>query len=155
MLVKILKEAAKVEEVVAGETDVTGVISDELQTRYKACADCIKVIDKGLVAYKEEMVPVFKADEEYFVEMDNVVKYMESCDVKDIKEAMTNIAEANEISVGSMALVVESKANMETTIEEAIELSKEGDKSLLEDCELAVKLINKLKQDGINVVLTH
>ena len=44
---------------------------------------------------------------------------------------------------------------MQSLIESAVEMSKNGNKELLQECELAVKLINLFKQEGINVVLTR
>lgn len=153
MLVKsctdIIKEAALNEEF-----NVTDVICDELKARYKECIKDMCIVSKELVAYKEHMVPVFKNEDSYLVEMDNVVKYMNSCDVKDMKEAMTNIAEANELKLEDVSLVIEAKEYMDSVIETAVEQSKLGDNSLLENCELAVKLIDMLESEGINVVLT-
>ena len=146
----VIKEAAKTEEFNTNDFD-----SDELRNSFNECISNIPVIGKGIVAYRSEMVPVFKNESSYFVEMDNVVKYMNSWDIRDVKEAMENIAEANEIPVSELSLVIETKEYMESVIESASELSKLGSKELLENCELSVKLINMLKSEGINVVLTH
>lgn len=154
-LTDVIKEAAKSEEFQNIEEDVSELIDDELKTNYAECIKDMPIISKELVAYKAEMVPVFKNESSYFIEMDNIVKYMTAWNIKDIKEAMTNIAEANEISTSELSLVIESKEYMSSILEHAIDLSNKGDKSLLEDCELAIKLINLLKTEGVNVVLTH
>ena len=153
MLIKsctdIIKEAASAEEF-----NVSDIISDELRANYSDCMKNMPIIDKSVVAYNCNMVPVFQNESGYFVEMDNVVKYMNSFEITDIKEAMENIAECNEIIIGDLSLVIESKDYMDSVIESAIAQSKAGDKTLLENCELSVKLINMLESEGINVVLT-
>lgn len=145
----IIKEAAASEEF-----NVSDVIADELKSKYGECMSNMPIVDKSLVAYNCNMIPVFHNESEYFVEMDNVVKYMNSFEITDIKEAMENIAEANEIELENISLVIESKDYMDSVIESAIKQSKAGDKTLLENCELSIKLINMLESEGINVVLT-
>ena len=145
----IIREAALSEEF-----NVSDIITDELRGNYSECMKEMAIIPKSVVAYNKNMVPVFHNESGYFVEMDNVVKYMNSFEITDIKEAMENIAEANEIRMENLSLVVESRDYMDAVIESAIQQSKAGDKTLLENCELSVKLINMLKSEGINVVLT-
>lgn len=147
--VDIIKEAA-----LAEEFQVSDIESDELKSNFNECVNNIPVIAKEAVAYNSKMVPVFQYESVYFVEMDTVVKYMNSFEITDIKEAMENIAESNEIEVEDMSLVIESEEYMSSVIESAIVQSKAGDKSLLESCELAVKLINMLESEGVRVVLT-
>lgn len=145
----IIKEAA-----LAEEFQVSDIICDELRTNYKECMADMPLIPASVVCYKSAMVPVFQHESAYFVEMDNVMKYMNANGVTDIKEAMENIADANEIELEEMSLVIETKEYMESVIESAIEQSKAGSTALLENCELSVKLLNMLKLEGINVVLT-
>ena len=153
MLIKsttdIIKEAAAVEEY-----NVSDIVSDELRASFEECVKDMPIVAKEAVAYTSEMVPVFMNESNYFVEMDNVYKFMRSAEVTDIKEAMEKIAEANEIKLEDMSLVIESEEYMNSVLENAIEQSKAGDKTLLENCELAVKLINMLESEGIKVVLT-
>lgn len=154
MLIKsctdIIKEAAATEEF-----NVSDLISDELRSNYKECIDCISIIPAQVVAYNCSMVPVFKNGSSYLVEMDTVIKYMKSFEITDIKEAMENIADENEIELEDMSLVIGSKDYMDSVLESAIALSKAGDKSLLEDCEVSIKLINMLESEGIKVVLNR
>ena len=147
--IDIIKEASLTEEF-----QTSDLVSDELKTNFNECVNNIPIIAKETVAYNSKMVPVFKQESSYFVEMDTVVKYMNSFEITDIKEAMENIADANDIEIEEMSLVIESEEYMNSVIESAIEQSKAGDKSLLESCELAVKLINMLESEGIKVVLT-
>lgn len=147
--VDIIKEAA-----LAEDCHVTNMIADELKTRYNDCVKEMPIIPKSVIDYNVDMVPVFQNESSYFVEMDNVVKYMNTARINDIKEAMENIAEANELKLENVSLVIESKGYMQSVIESAIEMSKAGDKSLLEECELSVKLIKMMQSEGINVVLT-
>ena len=166
--IDLIKEAAKSEEFndnkepkeIEGEKleeggDVTETITAELKANYAECIKDMPIIPKEIVAYKSEMIPVFKNESSYFVEMDNVAKYMSAWDLKDVKEAMEKSAESNDLPLSQLSLVIESKDYMESVIKEADEIGKLGDKKLLEDCALAVKLIDMLKQEGINVVLTH
>lgn len=157
--IDLIKEAAKSEEFNNKSLEESGEVSElidaELKANYAECTKDMPIIPKEIVAYKAEMVPVFKNESNYFIEMDNVVKYMSAWGVKDVKEAMKTIAEVNELPLSKLSLVIESKEYMTSVMESAVELAKLGDKSLLEDCELAVKLIDMLKQEGINVVLTH
>lgn len=146
---EIIKEAAALEEF-----NVSDLITDELRANYSECMKTMAIIPKEVITYEACMVPVFKNTEEYYIEMDNVVKYMNSVGITDIKEAITNIAEANELTLEDVYLVIESRAYMDSVLEEAIEMSKNGDKSLLEECELACKLINMLEAEGVNVVMT-
>lgn len=144
----IIKEAALSEEF-----NVSDIVTDELRASYTECMKEMAVISKDVVAYNCNMVPVFQHESGYAVEMDTVVKYMNSFEITDIKEAMENIAEANDIELDDMSLVIESEEYMDSVIQEAIRLSKAGDKALLENCELSVKLINMLVSEGINVCL--
>lgn len=145
----IIKEAA-----LAEDFNVTDMISDELKSKYSDCIENMPIIPKSLVGYKCDMVPVFQHESSYYVELDNVVKYMNSREITDVKEAVENIAEANDLELEQVSLVIESRQYMESVMKEAIELSKLGDKSLLENCELSIKLINLLEAEGIHVVLT-
>ena len=146
----ILKEAAEAEEF-----NVTDLVTDEIKSAYDECIKEMTIIPSNMVAYRAKMVPVFQNESSYYVEFDNVTKYMKSAEVKDIAIALNNIAQANDIDLSSLSLVVESKDYMDSVIKEAIKKSKAGDKSLLESCELSVKLINMLKSEGINVVTTR
>lgn len=147
--VDIIKEAALNEDY-----HVSDMISEEIKSYYNSCVKDMPTISKNIVSYDCAMIPVFQNESSYFVEMDNVVKYMTSCNVRDIKEAMNNIANENRISLSDLSLVVESKKYMNSIMESAAAMSKAGDKTLLEDCELSIRLLNMLKQEGINVVLT-
>lgn len=146
--IDIIKEAS-----VSEDYNVSDLISDELKTSFVECIDSMPIIDKKVVSYNCSMVPVFKNESSYFVEMDNIFKYMKSFEITDIKEAMENIAETNDINIENMSLVIESEDYMSSVIESAIAQSKAGDKTLLENCELTIKLINMLESEGINVVL--
>ena len=144
----IIKEAASLEEF-----SVSNVVEDELK---HACRECIKdipVVSKEVVGYSASLVPVFANEGAYYIDLPDLVKYMDSTEVSDIKEAMEDVAEANNLSVEEMSLVLESREYMESVIESAAEISKAGDATMLEECELAVKFINMLISEGINVVL--
>lgn len=145
----IIREAAAAEDF-----NVSDIITDELKSRYSDCMCNMPIIDKSVVSYNCRMVPVFQNESGYFVEMDSIVKYMNSFEITDVKEAMENIAEANNIDLESMSLVIESKDYMDSIIKSAIKQSKAGDKTLLESCEVSIKLLKLLESEGINVVLT-
>ena len=144
----IIKEAALSESF-----NTSDMINEELRSDYNSCIKGMPVISKKYISYTAEMIPVFEHESSYLVEMDNIVKYMSSNDIKDIREAMEDIARENGISMSKLALVVETKQYMNSVMESAIQMSKAGNKALLEDCELSMKLLNMLKEDGIKVVL--
>lgn len=146
--IDIIKEASASEDY-----NVTDLITDELKANYKECINDMPIVPSELVAYNCNMVPVFKNESAYFVEMDNVFKYMKSFEINDIKEAVENIAECNDINIKDLSLVIETKEYMNSVLENAITQSKAGDKTLLEDCEVAIKLIDMIRSEGINVVL--
>lgn len=147
----ILKEAA-----MADDFQVSDLISDEIKTAYDECIKEMVVIPKNTVAYRAGMVPVFQNESgNYFVEFDNMAKYMRSAEVTDVSNALYDIAEANDINVDKLSVVIESKEYMKSVLDEAIKQSKAGDKSLLESCELSIKLIEMMKSEGINVVTTR
>lgn len=147
----ILKEAA-----IADDFQVSDLISDEIKTAYDECIKEMVVIPKNTVSYRAGMVPVFQNESgNYFVEFDNMAKYMRSAEVTDVSNALYDIAEANDINVDNLSVVIESKEYMKSVIDEAIKQSKAGDKSLLESCELSIKLIEMMKNEGINVVTTR
>lgn len=145
----ILREAAEAEAF-----QVTDLIEDELKSSFSECIKDMMIVPKELVSYAAEMVPVFKNESAYFVEFDNLAKYMNSYEITDVKEAVENIAEVNEIPAYSLNVVIESKNYMMSVLESAITQSKAGDTSLLETCELSMKLIQMMKNEGINVVAT-
>ena len=145
----ILKEAAEAETF-----QVTDLVEDELKSQFSDCVNNMMIVPKELVAYKAEMVPVFSNESAYYVEFDNLAKYMNSNEITDVREAFTDIAEANNIQPYSLSVVIESKDYMMSVLESAVEQSKAGDKSLLESCELSMKLIQMMQEDGINVALT-
>ena len=146
--IDIIKEAALSENY-----NNSDMINEELRSDYNSCIKGMPVISKKYISYTAEMIPVFEHESSYLVEMDNIVKYMSSNDIKDIREAMEDIARENGISMSKLALVVETKQYMNSVMESAIQMSKAGNKALLEDCELSMKLLNMLKEDGIKVVL--
>lgn len=148
--IDIIKEASMSEDF-----NITDIISDELKANYNECIKNMPIIDKKIVLYNSNMVPVFQNESGYFVEMDNVLKYMKSFEITDITEAIENIANVNDIDIEEMSLVIESKDYMNSAIKSAIKQSKAGDKTLLENCELAVKLISMLESEGIKIVLTE
>lgn len=143
----IIKEVASTEDFTEEQ-----YISTDLESKYNDIVKEMAMVSESVISYEAVMLPVFESKNKYFVELDNIVKYMNSQSITDIKEAVDNIAEANNISVSDMSVVLGSKEDFESTLEEAEKLADEGDTSLLEDCNLSIKFINYMKSNNINVV---
>ena len=138
---ELMAEAAKAETF---ETDnvVTNAISSELKAAFAGIESC--PID---INYTQEMVNVVEDDEEYYVEMSDVSKYMVSQQVRTVKEALNNIAECNSIDVSKMVIVVENEDYFNAFLEAA-----KKDKKKEKELKGVAKLLNKLKKEKIKVV---
>lgn len=68
--------------------------------------DSIPTLEDGVISYTEEVVPVFAYNDMAVVELESVVKFMESNDITDIEEAMQLIAE--HYGVEDLGIVIES-----------------------------------------------
>lgn len=141
---EILKEAASMETFT-----VTDMLRDQIKAEFKDTYAEIDTVEEA-IEYRPEMIPVFESADKsaYYVEMDNVIKYMKSANIKNIKEALENIAEGNELKPESMAILIESDDWALSVLEEAEESE---DKAELEKIQESIQLIKKLKDSGINL----
>ena len=108
------------------------------------------------VSYTEEMVNVIQfGSDEYLIEHDNLLKYMESNSCS-ITEAMDRICGSNNISINNTFLLMESKDDFIQALSEAKSALKSKDKSIKEKAAKKIKATSKqlkeLKNKGIKVL---
>lgn len=138
---ELMAEAAKAETFEV-DNALTNALAGELRTVF---ADIeVSPIE---VNFTQEMVNVVEDNEEYYVEMSDVSKYMISQQVKTVKEALANIAECNSIDAAKMTVVVESEEYFNAFLEAA-----KKDKKKEKELKGVAKLLAKLKKDKIKVV---
>ncbi len=143
----ILQEAASSENFT-----ITDMMRDALKDEFSDTYADITTVEEA-INYAPQMIPVFEASDKsaYYVEMDNVVKYMRSANVKDINDALYDIAEANDLSADSMTILIESSDWAFAVLEEAEKADKAGDKSKMEKIKKSTQLLKKLKEKNIKV----
>lgn len=138
---EIMAEAAKAESFETNNV-LTDSIASELKTAFAGVECCPIEIN-----FTQEMVNVVEDNEQYYVEMSDVSKYMVSQQVKTVKEALTNIAECNSIDVAKMNVVVENEDYFNAFLEAA-----KKDKKKEKELKGVAKLLNKMKKEKIKVV---
>lgn len=143
----ILKEAAESETF-----SVTDMIKDQIKAEFKDTYAEITTVEEN-VKYRPEMIPVFESTDKstYYVEMDNVVKYMKSSGVKDIEEALYDIAECNNLSSDNMTILIESDDWAMSVLEEASKAKKADGKDPMDIIKKSTGLIKNLKKKGIKL----
>ena len=138
---ELMAEAAKAETFEV-DNALTNALAGELRTVF---ADIeVSPIE---VNFTQEMVNVVEDNEEYYVEMSDVSKYMISQQVKTVKEALANIAECNSIEASKITVVVESEEYFNAFLEAA-----KKDKKKEKELKGVAKLLAKMKKDKIKVV---
>lgn len=138
---EIMAEAAKAESFETNNV-LTDSIASELKSAFSGIEHCPIEIN-----YTQEMVNVIEDNEEYYVEMSDVSKYMVSQQVKTVKEALNNIAECNSIEVSKITVVVESEDYFNAFLEAA-----KKDKKKEKELTGVAKLLKKMKKEKIKVV---
>lgn len=138
---ELMAEAAKAENFETNNV-LTDAISSELKSAFAGIECCPIEIN-----YTQEMVNVVEDNEEYYVEMSDVSKYMVSQQVKTVKEALSNIAECNSIEVSKINVVVESEDYFNAFLEAA-----KKDKKKEKELKGVAKLLTKMKKEKIKVV---
>lgn len=99
------------------EAEVDGDF-DELEDEVESCKEYSEDIEYGadyvpVLALESDGIPI------YAVELDNLNKYMESAEIDDIREALENVAECNNLSMGDMYLMIEDGDTISEAIQEA------------------------------------
>lgn len=97
----VIIEAANLDMKSAGDISLESAIS-----AYNTEYDSIPTLEEGIISYTEEVVPVFGYNDMAVVELESVVKFMESQNIEDIETAMKMIAEHYEIE--DLGIVIES-----------------------------------------------
>lgn len=127
-------------------------VEEKLNNEYEELEEIEDDID-----YTEEMVHLFSktgkdGSTNYLVESDMLVKYMTSKNITSIKEAFEKIAEANNINVNTMVLLVESNEFVSNIITEAKESKgSKRCKKTLNDASSTAKFLKTVKTEGIKV----
>lgn len=118
---QLMMEACKSEgcksEGCKSEADVDGDF-DELEDEVESCKEYAEDIEYGadyvpVLALESDGIPI------YAVELDNLNKYMESAEIDDIREALENVAECNDLSMGDIYLMIEDADTISEAIQEA------------------------------------
>lgn len=97
----VIIEAANLDLGSTGDIALESAIND-FNNEY----DSIPTLDESTIVYDEEVVPVFAYNDMAVVELENVVKFMESQGIEDIEEAVKMIAE--HYNVEELGVVIES-----------------------------------------------
>jgi hypothetical protein len=104
------------------------------------------------VVYTAEMVPVVCVDEEYYTEMSFLHPYMESNGIRNIADALDNVAYVNGLSENAVGLLIESDQYVTDAINEAIDSgSEKKKKKAISKVNKSNKIVDKLKNAGIKV----
>lgn len=119
----IITEAARAESFEVDDINLNMEISE-----IERVIESIDELDTEIM-YTVEMVNVIgdtdaNGNEVYMVELENVQKYMESCDIDDYAVAILNIAEANSLDCSAMCLVIESEDAIMLALNEAKKAKK-------------------------------
>lgn len=143
---QIFAEAAKTESFNTDNIFTSDVLAD-FEDTYKE----LRTISIDDIFYPAQSVPVMQVKKvtegvQYCVEMDMLAKYMKSSGITNIKEALENVCEANEISIEECALVVESEDYARQVVEEA-----KGNKKKLKAVSDDSFLIKNMHNNSIKV----
>ena len=119
-------------------------------------ADIKKEIDANAVVYSKDSIPVLQIDDEddrpFCVELDMLAKYIDSNSLVDIDKAVADIAEANNIAVDNLYILIESEDEALEYFEEAKKLGKAtGSKKKLSNLKNTASVLQLLKTKGIKV----
>ena len=115
----------------------------------------IPTLNEDTIHYSEEAVPVFGVEStpgiKGVVELENVVKYMESNNVEDVCEAVEKIAEHYGLNSKDLAIVIESDDDLNNTLQEAKVAAKKGNKSGLVKVGKAAEVLKNIKNKGLKI----
>lgn len=119
-------------------------------------ADIKREIDKDCVVYSKESIPVLQIDDcddsPFCVELDMLAKYMDTNSLVDIDQAVADIAEANNIAVDNLYVLIESEEDALEYLEESKKLKKAtGSKKKLGGIFNTATVLRQLKTKGIKV----
>jgi hypothetical protein len=117
----LISEACKTEE-----SDCDDLYDDSVLSDLDGEIEDIDDVEESELRYTEEMVTVIESADksQYFIETDNLSKYMISQNIIDVSEAISNICNANSIEESKICLVIESEDDLHDIIKEARATSK-------------------------------
>lgn len=127
----------------------SNVLIESTVNSFKETCRAIPTLEEGTIAYTEEVVPVFAYKDTAVVELENVVKFMESNNISDIAEAARRIAE--HYNIPEVGIVIESDEELEDGIEEARRGAKQGDEDAIKKMEVATESLKEFKEKGLKL----
>lgn len=154
----VIDTCSLIEEASSAENAfVDSIYDQEVMNMFINTFASLDELEEDFCAYNPQVVPVFESNGEYYVELEQVAKVADYNEV-DICEAIEMIAEANDLSVDNMAVVIESDDTIGMIIAEAkaakgskLEKSKmkgiEKTKEAIDDLKDKVKVVKKPCKD--------
>lgn len=106
----------------AGNLDLDtteNILTESVVNDFAAEIKDIPTIEEGYLKYSEEVVPVFEYANGAVVELDNLVKFMESCEISEVTDALNRLGEHYNIDPQSIGVVIESDEEFAEVLEEA------------------------------------
>lgn len=140
----LLLEAAQGD--IGADTEST-LKENEIVARFDSIEECTHKICIDPAA-----VPVFQDNNNYVVEMNAIAGYMKSNDIKNIEEALDNVAIANDLGLGSVGLLVESNDEVAAMLEKANTKGSKAKSQVLDKIKKSTDVVDKLKKKGYPVL---
>ena len=137
---------------------VDSIYDQEVMNMFINTLASLDELEEDFCTYNPQVVPVFESNGEYYVELEQVAKVADYHEV-DICEAIEMIAEANDIPMDNIAVVIESDETIGMIIAEAkaakgskLEKDKmkglEKTKEIVDDIKDKVKVVKKPCKGG-------
>lgn len=105
----------------AGNLDLStteNILTESAINDFVAEVHDIPTIEEGCLQYSEEVVPVFEYAGGAVVELDNLVKFMESNSIEEVTDALNRLGEYYSIDPESIGIVIESDEELGEVLEE-------------------------------------
>ena len=142
----------------AGNMDLetsNNIVIESAANEFSEISSEIPTLEEGTIFYTAEVVPVFEAAEKTgvkgVVELESVVKFMESNDIDDIVDAVERIAEHYNLEGSDLGVVIESTEELEEIVQEAKAAAKKGMNKKLVDVGGAAKMLKNIKNKGVKI----
>ena len=151
----IISEAAEAENF-----NVSSIFDSDVDAEFGSLYNDIKnEIDSADLSYPAESIPVLAIDRDYSedctpycVEFDMLAKYMVSNGELEIDKAMIDIAQANDIQLDELSLLIDSEDDVAEYLEEAKKIRKAtGNKKKLDSAYNTAAILKYIKTKGIKV----
>lgn len=136
----------------AGNMDLASannVLIESSANDFRSTYTALPTLEEGTIVYTEEAVPVFAYNNMAVVELENVVKFMESAEIENVEEAVRMIAE--HYGIKELGVVIESDEELGIAIEEAKSAAKKGDMKNGKKLEVASNMLKDLKDKGLKI----